>query len=85
MIVKMTWGPPWTKTRKRIFVRDQGICGLCYLPVEPGVAWQIDHVLPRSRGGGHEDGNLRLTHATCNLKRGDGRSRRLPSARIRQW
>jgi 5-methylcytosine-specific restriction endonuclease McrA len=86
MIVKATWGRRWTQTRKRIYVRDDGVCGLCHTPVLPGVAWEVDHITPRSLGGGHEDANLRLTHKLCNARRGDGRGRSaLPMANVRRW
>ena len=78
-----SWGRRWTETRKRIYVRDQGVCGLCQRAIEG--AWQVDHIVPRVMGGGHDDGNLRLTHPACNLKRGDGRSSALPMANVRQW
>lgn len=85
MRVKATWGRRWTETRRRIYVRDQGVCQLCYRDIEAGTLWEIDHILPRVHGGGHEDSNLRLTHKLCNAKRGDGRPRGLPMARVRQW
>lgn len=31
----------------------------------------MDHVVPLSRGGAHSNANLRPTHATCNLRKGD--------------
>jgi 5-methylcytosine-specific restriction endonuclease McrA len=50
--------PGWSRTRKRILRRDQGICYVCH---KPG-ADQVDHVVPVSRGGGEEDGNLAAIH-----------------------
>lgn len=31
----------------------------------------VDHVVPRSKGGSDDLANLRLTHWTCNQKRGN--------------
>jgi 5-methylcytosine-specific restriction endonuclease McrA len=46
--------------------------GSCYLcGHELGEDTHLDHVVPLSRGGGHCMANLRPTHATCNLRKGD--------------
>lgn len=34
-------------------------------------AASIDHILPRSRGGTDDDGNLQITHLRCNLLKHD--------------
>jgi hypothetical protein len=39
-------------------------------PYDP-LAASIDHVLPRSRGGTNDDGNLQITHLRCNLLKHD--------------
>ncbi len=62
--------------RKRIFERDGYICWLCGTPTSP--AWSpgdilsptIDHLTPRSLGGGDEDSNLATAHMLCNARRG---------------
>jgi 5-methylcytosine-specific restriction endonuclease McrA len=82
--MKRAWGRRWMETRKRIYVRDQGVCGLCHRDIGDAL-WEIDHIVPRAFGGGHEDVNLRLTHKLCNARRGDGRPRGLPAARVRAW
>ena len=56
--------------------RDGWRCWLCEGDVDPEAparspwAGSIDHVVPRSRGGGSEPGNLRLAHRRCNGRRG---------------
>jgi hypothetical protein len=35
------------------------------------LAASIDHILPRSRGGTDDDGNLQITHLRCNLLKHD--------------
>lgn len=55
---------------KEIWERDKGICYLCGNPVQ----WEdhhFDHVIPLSRGGPHSKDNIRVTHAKCNLKKGN--------------
>lgn len=55
---------------RRVVERDGWTCWLCKEGVEPfdlGVhRASVDHVLPRSMGGGDELSNLKLAHASCN-------------------
>ena len=63
--------------------RDGDVCQLCdgvEGPVKFGkhpsrnvrdpLVVSIDHIVPRSRGGGHELPNLRIAHFVCNARRG---------------
>jgi 5-methylcytosine-specific restriction endonuclease McrA len=54
--------------RARLMARDGLVCGLCGSPVDADDV-HIDHIRPVALGGGSEDGNLRVTHSTCNLRR----------------
>ncbi len=47
------------------------VCHLCGRPIG-GQDWDVDHVVPVSRGGGDELANLRPAHASCNRARGAG-------------
>jgi len=53
-------------SRRAIFARDSGRCAYCRGPAET-----IDHVLPRSRGGGHAWENVVAACAPCNHTKGD--------------
>jgi hypothetical protein len=59
----------------RIAERDEWTCWLCGGAVDPAAppntptSATLDHVIPRSRGGGSEAGNLRLAHRRCNVRR----------------
>jgi 5-methylcytosine-specific restriction endonuclease McrA len=53
-------------SRRAIFARDGGRCAYCRGPAET-----IDHVLPRSRGGGHDWDNVVAACAPCNHSKGD--------------
>ena len=71
-----TWIDP--VKRHRIYERDGWSCGLCgletlkrYVAGDP-LSPSLDHVVPRSLGGGNEDENLRTAHIKCNAIRGDG-------------
>lgn len=52
------------------------VCVHCGGPIDLGRVWpdplalSIDHVVPRSRGGGDELANLRPAHVHCNCARG---------------
>jgi len=73
---------PWIHPAKRlrIYERDGWVCQLCDLPVprwllgdkRDPLAPTLDHVVPRSRGGGHEEWNLQLAHRRCNSSKRNG-------------
>lgn len=49
--------------------RDGYRCHICAGDVVPGEI-HYDHVIPLSRGGEHSYDNVRVAHATCNLRKG---------------
>lgn len=71
---KGTWILP--KRRLSIYERDGWECGICGDPVDrdadvgDNMAPSLDHIVPRSLGGGHESENLRTAHRVCNSRRG---------------
>lgn len=72
----------WARTTQRVLGRDGGICWLCG---RPG-ATSVDHVVPRSKGGGHADANLRAAHITCNSRKGARLAvAQLPRSRPSRW
>lgn len=54
----------WDKTRFRILRRDHRTCQLCGMPGN-----QVDHIIPVSQGGTHEDDNLRVLCYDCHKKK----------------
>ena len=63
-----------TALRHMIWERDGGVCGICGAPVAFGPKMHIDRVDASIRG--YDDpNNLRVTHGTCNLKKGTGERR----------
>jgi 5-methylcytosine-specific restriction endonuclease McrA len=56
----------WKRTRAFILERDSGICYSC-----GGDADTVDHVIPHSKGGGNEPGNLIAMCRRCNGLKGD--------------
>lgn len=63
-------------TLDQLGARDEWRCWVCGGCVDRTVAATaptaptVDHVLPRSQGGGNEPANLRLAHRRCNGRRG---------------
>ena len=54
-------------TRREVFIRDNYTCQYCG---RQGHDLTIDHVVPRSRGGGHSWENLVSACKTCNHRKG---------------
>lgn len=60
-----------------IFERDGWACGICDQPVDQTLAYpdpmsvSLDHVQPLSLGGTHTRDNVRCSHLTCNIRRGN--------------
>lgn len=52
--------------RRAVFARDGGSCQYC-----GGGAENLDHVVPRSRGGSHTWENVVASCRRCNTKKGD--------------
>lgn len=52
-----------------IYHRDRGICHICHNPV-PCERLHFDHVIPLARGGTHTEGNIKVAHGRCNLRKG---------------
>lgn len=58
------YGTAWEKQRKRILDRDNGLCQPCMRSTgRVTMATEVDHVIPKARGGSDADANLQ---AICN-------------------
>ncbi len=55
-----------TLTRRGVFIRDDHTCQYCGRAAE-----NVDHVLPRSRGGAHDWENVAASCRRCNSRKGD--------------
>lgn len=73
-----------TDALRRVYERDGGICYICGQPCDYddfyykkgafciGTKYPtIDHVIPRSKGGGNTFNNFKLAHMICNSLKGD--------------
>ena len=61
---------PTTARRRLIIERDKQICYLCKQFVEYNMI-DIDHLVPRTRGGSSAEHNLSVTCRNCNRGRGN--------------
>jgi hypothetical protein len=62
---KVLWTGEWKKQRQRVLKRDGYICAYCGQD-----ATEVDHIIPRARGGGHELDNLVACCKPCNSRKG---------------
>lgn len=64
--VKVPYHAGTSLNRRAVFVRDGGRCQYCNAAAE-----SIDHVVPRSRGGGHTWDNVVAACRSCNGRKRD--------------
>lgn len=57
-------GGRWQTLRKQAFERQEGRCARC--GNELGTSFEVDHVVPRSAGGGSAPENLQALHRECH-------------------
>lgn len=75
---KRTWNKTeWAAVRKRAIASLDPVCAICHHPIDleappfSPLAVEVDHIIPRARGGGLYDiDNLQLTHSRCNRQKG---------------
>lgn len=53
-----------------VFERDKGQCGICMKVVDVNSQWEVDHIVPISKGGTHCYANVQLAHRRCNRSKG---------------
>jgi 5-methylcytosine-specific restriction endonuclease McrA len=53
-----------------VFERAKGVCGICGESVEMTSRWEVDHIVPISKGGSHCYANVQLAHRRCNRSKG---------------
>lgn len=55
-------------TKKKLFVKQKGICSFCNSPFRPDDILEIHHILPKKLGGTDKLSNLSLVHGHCHDK-----------------
>lgn len=53
-----------------VWERDGGLCHICQMPADLA-DWHLEHVVPLVRGGEHSYANCKVSHPSCNLRKGD--------------
>ena len=60
--------------RGRLFslaIRQNGLCNICKKPLyEKYEENHVDHIIPISKGGTHDESNLQAVHGQCNMNKG---------------
>lgn len=51
-----------TRERRRIFEAHGGKCHVCGRAVQPGQAWELEHIIPLALGGADDETNLAPAH-----------------------
>lgn len=62
------WAPP--VSRELLVHRDRHLCGYCGNRFSPR-SLTVDHIVPRSKGGGYHWANLVAACSTCNIRKRD--------------
>jgi 5-methylcytosine-specific restriction endonuclease McrA len=52
-------------SRERVFELHNGVCGICGEPITDG-RFDVDHIVPLSKGGEHSYANTQPAHPSCN-------------------
>lgn len=55
-----------TKERARLFELHGGLCHICGGKIQPGQAWEIEHVLAFALSGDDSDENRKPAHTKCH-------------------
>ncbi len=50
----------------KLWKQQKGECLVCDQPITKTTGWHIHHLVPRTKGGGDQVGNLVLLHPTCH-------------------
>lgn len=60
------YGTAWDKLRARILDRDERLCVPCLAKGFVTMATQVDHLIPKSAGGGDDERNLQAICDSCH-------------------
>jgi RNA-directed DNA polymerase len=63
---RMSSHPELSLRVAKLLKSQSGKCGLCELNFKYGDMWEVDHVIPTSRGGKDVHSNLQLLHRHCH-------------------
>lgn len=61
------YGTQWDKTRLRILKRDNYLCQPCLAEGRIHTANEVDHRIPKAKGGTDDDDNLQAINHDCHV------------------
>ena len=64
------YGAAWDKLRAQVLERDLGLCQPCQRAGRDTPGTEVDHVIPRSKGGADSLANLVVACVRCNQAKG---------------
>jgi 5-methylcytosine-specific restriction protein A len=69
------YGAEWRRISARLIAAAThcAICGGEFTSADPAT---VDHITPKARGGTNDEQNLRVTHRSCNSRRGGQMAKR---------
>jgi 5-methylcytosine-specific restriction endonuclease McrA len=59
----------WPHLRQQILKRDGHTCQIRFPDICTTTASEVDHIIPSSKGGGHEPANLQATCPPCHARK----------------
>lgn len=60
------YGSQWVRTRDAILTRDGYLCQPCQRNGRPTPATQVDHIVPKAKGGTDDPDNLEAICRSCH-------------------
>lgn len=62
------YGSAWDRLRRRILERDRYLCQVCFTAAPQRItpAREVDHILPKAKGGTDDPANLRGICVPCH-------------------
>lgn len=63
------YGTQWERVRRQALQRDHGLCRVCLANGKVTPADAVDHIIPKSRGGGDDLENLQGICNTCHQQK----------------
>lgn len=76
------YGTAWDKLRQRILTRDKHLCQPCKAKGRLTAANQVDHILPKAKGGTDEADNLQTICSECHTAKTQADQGRAPRQTI---
>jgi 5-methylcytosine-specific restriction enzyme A len=63
------YGRNWERLRERVVDRDNGACVACEAQGRATPGAEVDHIIPKAKGGDDSMGNLRLLCTPCHRQK----------------